>query len=132
MTHTQYFTVLRQVDGEEVEFELHVECQIEPFVPGKYTGPYENSYPDEGGFASIDGPIYETDDDGKARVWGGSLTEDERERVERQAYESWSDNAADDYEPNIDDYGPDDDVLDEDFFHDDRAIALSGGGKVYY
>jgi hypothetical protein len=121
--YTHSFTIER----DDCELELEAEFEIEPFVPGKRNGPPEDCYPDEGGFASLDGVIHVLDDN--RSVWDGTLTKAEQDRVERDAYDSWLDQ---DSEPDAD--IDDDDLLerDYDFFHDERAISLAGGGKVYY
>jgi hypothetical protein len=117
------------IDRKDCELELEAEFEIEPFVPGKYSGLPENCYPDEGGFTYLEGDIYIIDTDGNRSVWDGTLTKAEQDKAERDAYDSWLDQ---DSEPDVD---IDDDALldrDYDFFHDERAIALAGGGKVYY
>jgi hypothetical protein len=126
-SHTHYFTLERDVDGETVEYELEVECCIEPFVRGYYSGPPENCYPDDGGFAEIDSPVYVLDEDGKRSLWEGSLTKAETAKVEEDAYENWVN--------NIDDPDPD---VDEEVGHydsydpEDRMFRTANGGKVYY
>lgn len=125
--YTHCFTLEREVDGEIVEYELEVECSIEPFVQGKYSGLPDNCYPDEGGFAEIEGPVYVLDEDGKRNVWEGILTPDEQIRVSTEAYENWVNNF-DESDPDVDDeighydrYEP-----------DDRSFRTANGGKVYY
>ena len=71
-THTIEITVER----DEVEFELEVSGYVEPLVRGKYFGPPENCYPDEGGYAEIETILCE------GKPWTGELTKEERERAE--------------------------------------------------
>jgi hypothetical protein len=127
--YTHEFYIEREVNGEDVETTLQVELSIEPFVRGKYYGPPENCFPDEGGFAEINGPIMVQKEDGKFEPWTGELMDSEIARVEETGYEAWVQNTT---EANInedDDYN----VIDfDDGFRDDRAIALAGGGKVFY
>lgn len=40
--------------GENGEVRLDFECFVSPFVPGQYSGPPENCYPDEGPECEID------------------------------------------------------------------------------
>jgi hypothetical protein len=116
------------IEREDAEFTLQVELEIEPFVRGKYSGPPEDCFPDEGGIAEISGQIQVQNEDGKFEPWDGELTDSEVARVEEKGYEAWEQNAA---EVGIDE--DDFDVLDFDTdFRDDRAIALAGGGKVFY
>jgi hypothetical protein len=118
------FYVERELQGEDVEIQLQVELDVEPFVRGKYSGPPEGCFPDEGGMAQIDGPIMVRNTDGKFEPWDESLTESEISKVEEEGYAAWVDAEAE----------FDDDFNDPEFdeFRDDRAIALAGGGKVFY
>jgi len=139
MSYTYEFTVLREdEDGEEIEHNLQAEFDVEPLVRGKINGPPEDCYPDEGGYAELILPIFvlgddgknELDDDGKKVVWDGELTEKELAGIQAEAYEAAMSSSEDDYEPD----DVDDRVLDReyDFFHDERAVHISGAGKVYY
>lgn len=123
--HTQEFSVEREVGGETEEITLKIEFEVYPFVPGRMSGPPEMCYPDEGGFAEINKVMTETEDE-----WDGELTDKEEERFCTAAYESWCESADDDLD--LDEYD-DPDLLDRDFdFHDERAVAISGRGKVYF
>ena len=123
---THEFYVEREVDGELTELMLCVDCDVFPFVPGKTSGPYEDSYPDEGGYAEIAGTIFLVNNNSTI-PWDGTLTETEKEKVEEDVYLNWMESKDD---RDFDD--DDDSLIDEDFFHDERAIRLAGGGKVYY
>lgn len=125
--YMQCFNVEREIDGELTELDLEVECEAEPFVPGRLYDIPERCYPDEGGFAVIDCPIYIVNEDGKRVLWDGTLTKDEESRVEESAYINWC-NLATEEEP---DYSDDEEDY-VDLFHDDRAISTVNGGKVYY
>lgn len=126
-SHTHYFTLERDVDGETVEYELEVECYIEPFVRGRYSGPPENCYPDDGGFAEIESPVYALDEDGKRSLWDGTLTSAEKAKVEKDAYESWL-NDIDEPDPDVDEEVGHYDSYDP----EDRMFRTANGGKVYY
>lgn len=125
--------VEREVDGELVELELEVECEVEPFVPGRLGDIPERCYPEEGGFAIIDGPIYLINEDRKRVLWDGVLTKKEADDVEESAYIEWCESVVE-HEPECDDCGNDDYYIDNDYdyFHDERAIHTANGGKVYY
>lgn len=127
--YTHEFCVEREVKGEDVEFTLQVELNIEPFVRGKYFGPPEDTFPDEGGIAEINGPIMVQKENGNFEPWPGELTEAEVAKVQENGYAAWERDSEDIDEDDYDDY----DVLDfaEDF-RDDRAIAIAGRGKVFY
>ena len=127
--HTYEFYVERDVSEEEtVELTLQAELYIEPFVRGKYSGPPENCYPDEGGTAEIEGPVLVQNEEGKFVPWDGQLTKDEISDVETKGYEDWV--QAQEDSVDYDDYDDYDDYRDYDNFHDGRALA--GGGKVFY
>jgi hypothetical protein len=50
----QYF-IEHLINGEYVEFEYEIECDsYEPYVPAQISGPPENCYPAEGGYATAD------------------------------------------------------------------------------
>jgi hypothetical protein len=122
------FTVEREIDGEIIEFDLIAEFEINPLVRGQYYGAPENCYPDEVGEAYIDGDVYTVDADDNRVVWDGKLTTQEEECICQAAYDAWQDTASEGV------CADDDALLDReyDFFHDERAISLSGRGKVYY
>lgn len=46
-------TIEFYIERDDEELELEVTADVEPFVPGKLTGPPEDCYPDEGGTADI-------------------------------------------------------------------------------
>lgn len=69
------FSIIRKTsDDEEREIELEVHGNSY-FSPGKYYGPWEDSYPDEG-----DTEIVEVTLDGK--LWDGELTDKEERSAE--------------------------------------------------
>ena len=81
MNYKQTFYVER--DNEEVVLE--VEFDVYPLVRGRYDGPPENCYPDEGGYAEITNVFV----DSKKRVlWDDELTRDEEIRISEEAYEN--------------------------------------------
>ena len=87
----------RLVDEDEFDY-LIVPLNVEgfaSFMPGKYTGPWENSYPDEGEteILSLIGP------DGKD--WEDKLSMDERNDLMAMIEEEVAD---DNYEPDTEDY----------------------------
>lgn len=125
-THTHEFCVEREINDEIVELTLQVELYIEPFVQGKYYGPPENCYPDEGGTAEINGPVMIQNEEGKFVPWDGTLTDTEISGVEEKGYEDWVTTQEDSCDYDYEDY----DRNEYDDFHDGRALA--GGGKVFY
>lgn len=69
-------------EDEETEIELTVQGSVEPFVPGRYHGPPERCYPDEGGDAEVCAVLL------AGKPWDGELTDretDEAKRLLRQA-----------------------------------------------
>ena len=46
-------TISFVIERDGADLELEVEGQVSSIVPGKYTGPPENCYPDEGGDVDI-------------------------------------------------------------------------------
>lgn len=72
MPATKSFYVEHEVPGGDlVEFEYEVEADsYEPYVPGKISGPPENCYPPEGGYASADtGSVRRRRTDQKDATW---------------------------------------------------------------
>ena len=67
-------------DGDIAVLTIHGE--VEPFQPGRTSGPPELCYPDEGGCASI---VAILDEDG--RVWPGELEPAERDAIEEALVE---------------------------------------------
>lgn len=129
--YTLEFNVERNVNGEIVEYNLEAECEVEPFIPGRFHGPPEKCYPDEGGRAYIDGSIMVVDEDGNREPWDGALTKAELNNAEERAYCYWSEESAGE-DPDVDDDVVDYDYLDRyDPFHDDRSVAV-GGKKMYF
>lgn len=127
--YTHEFCVEREVDGEDVELTLQVELEIEPFVRGRYSGPPENCFPDEGGSAEIDGPILVQDENGEFVPWNGTLTDSEVSKAEESGYTAWEESVEDARaEAEIEQY----EDREYDYFHDERAIHTAGGGKVYF
>ncbi len=92
-----YFSVRRRVDGVVEEIQLHAECEVEPIC----------------GYAQIDGTIFMDVDGEDPMPWNGSLTTEERSRVERSAYVDWKINNEapmdfdDEFSAFIDDYSDD-------------------------
>ena len=123
MNYLHEFFVERPDDnGELVELTLRVNCEIE--LPSRM------GYRSYAGRAQIDGTVFEVRDDGSEVVpWNGSLTKEEIQGVEQDAYEAYTESCEG---PDPSDYKEDETVLfDEDFFHDERALVV-GGRKVYY
>jgi hypothetical protein len=103
--HTQYFTVRREVDGENTELELQAECEVND----------ENAH--------IAGQIYVRDDDGELQVWSGSLTEEEEEEIAHDARDAWFEISGEDIE--------DEELLDSEYdSFGDQGITV-GGGRLY-
>ena len=92
-----YFNVRRKIDGVVEDVQLHAECDVEPFC----------------GYAQIDGTIFLDIDGEDPTPWNGSLTMDERSRIERSAYAEWkATNEApmdfdDEFSAFVDDYSED-------------------------
>jgi hypothetical protein len=133
------FTIER--DGEEIELEA--EFHIEPYVPGNTSGLPEDCFPPSGGCASISDDIFFADTNDR---FSGGLYDNERDKIESEAYSSWERYAEDDCEPESEAFPPNNypamlanehDSLDcladdlDDLFHDERAFHLSGRGEVF-
>lgn len=81
------------------ELDLKYTVEIEPFVPGKYTGPPEDCYPDEGGYASltkvwITKKTHTKAPDGSDlyidfEIPLAAISDEMREELEKAAYESY-------------------------------------------
>jgi len=101
---TDQYRLMREDDDPDREEEL--ELQIEGrsyFTPGKYWGPYENSYPDEG-----ETEILSITWNGKEFPW--DLTKEEKEQAEDMICNAVQDQ--DEPDPPSDDY---DDYDDRDY-----------------
>jgi hypothetical protein len=95
------FDFIVERDSETVN--LRAEFDIEPFIPGRLSGPPEYCYPNEGGFATVSGDILEVNEDGSTQVWNDYLTVSEIHDIECSAYDRWqSDSELDDYECDYD------------------------------
>ncbi len=71
---TTYTTKMTVVRGED-EFEVEVTGDVAPIIPGRYSGPPEDCYPDEGGeveslSASLDGKPFELTAEEEAKAEG--------------------------------------------------------------
>jgi hypothetical protein len=111
------FSVVRQGDdNDDCEFSLKASFEIND------------------GFATIDGPIYFLEDDGDWYRWTGNLSEEEVSHIEAEAFSSWESDDTGYYDAQSD-IGFDEDqcgMIDEDFFHDDRAICIGGNEKIFW
>ena len=96
--YTHYAYVYRPIideDGENTDYELELECNlfIEPYTPACISGPPENCYPAEGGYAILENAYL--DWDGKSVDVLSCLTEKEIDKIEQQGYsrfcEHWED-----------------------------------------
>lgn len=55
MSASKLFYIEHLINGEHIEYEYEIETDsYEPYVPAKISGPPENCYPAEGGYASAD------------------------------------------------------------------------------
>jgi len=71
-------TIEFMIERDDEEIELVIEGDIEPYVPAKLSGPPENCYPAEGGYAEI------------TKVEPNvELTEEEAKQAEEKLYESY-------------------------------------------
>jgi len=83
------FCVIR--DG--VEADLTIQANVSPHVPGRYFGPPEKCYPDEGGEVEIETILCQ------GEPWMGELTDYERSMVDDLFFEELE-NDEPDYEPD--------------------------------
>jgi len=95
------------VERDEEELELTVRGTVSKFIPGRFFGPPENCYPDEGGEAEIEAILL------NGKPWTGELTPKEKQAVEELLIEEAA-NDGPDYEPD-----DDRDFDDRDFDHRD-------------
>lgn len=77
-----------------IEVPMEFEVNIEPFRRGRYTGPPEHCYPDEGGTAEIVKALVATDTE-TLTLWRRDLVEildeDTVSEFEVDLYEQWDD-----------------------------------------
>ena len=72
-----------EIERNNNDIEITVTFEIEPLIPGKYYGPPENCYPDEGGCASV---VKVINNDTKESI---DLTDKEEQDFCESAYEEW-------------------------------------------
>lgn len=81
---------LDQYADKNGEVELHFECSVSPYDPGRSSGPPESCYPPEGGevedietsVMNRDKKLVKLDD-----KWAESLIEHFRDRIDEKAFE---------------------------------------------
>lgn len=79
-----HFThIINENTDNEEEIEVIAHCYIEPKIKGRYYGPPEDCYPDEGGYAEID---HLTTLDGKLWQFPTFALE---EKITQEAYLAW-------------------------------------------
>jgi hypothetical protein len=128
---THDFSISRVVDGEDVEFDLKAEFEIEPPVAGFVTGRPEDCFPSSDGYAELIGEICLADDD---VPWNGTLTKREKDKLESDVYEGWLDRS-EPSSPNNRNFDDDSCFVGaefDDFFDDDMAIKIQNRGDAYY
>lgn len=76
-----YYTQECYVERDDDEVVLSIEFDVSPLIRGRYSGPPEHCYPDEGGYAEVVKILC----DGKP--WDGELTTDEETGFCEDAYE---------------------------------------------
>jgi hypothetical protein len=82
---------------DDSEVELEVEGYIEPLTPARISGPPEDCYPEEGGFAEISRvTVVDTGD-------AFETTKEQDEALSEALYEAWEDYDNDEYDYD-DDY----------------------------
>lgn len=102
--HPISLNIMSEEDGddetdsyEHIEVTLNVEGSSY-FTPGRYSGPPENCYPDEG-----ETEITSVVDD-KGNDWMNLLTDSEKERIKELIIEAVQESDDDDYDGDSDDY----------------------------
>jgi hypothetical protein len=73
--------------------------------------------------ASIEGKIYLSSDDDDNLEWEDTLSTEELEAIEDDVFERYQDDNSMEFV---------NDVIEEDFFHDEREIRLANGGKLRF
>lgn len=75
------FTTQMEVTRDGTELLVEISGLIDPYRPGKITGPPENCWPPEGGYAELSDAMY--------LGQPFHLTADEQVQAEQQLYEQW-------------------------------------------
>lgn len=70
------------LERDDEEAELTITGEVEPYIPGKISGPPEHCYPAEGGTASIIDILYVPENGTTLDKWPGQLTSEEEDEVE--------------------------------------------------
>ena len=87
-----------------LEIDVNYECDIEPYVEGRLSGPPEDCYPSEGGYASLtkvwlSAKTSEKAPDGSDLYKDVEITDflsaEEDKDMEEQAYEAWCEERGD-------------------------------------